>query len=375
MKKLVLVGAGHAHAFVLEAFAERPDAGIELTLISDRPKAAYSGCVPAWLAGECSLEEAQIDIAALCERAGARLIVEPAVAIDGANRHVTLAGGEKINFDIASLNVGSTLERPAQQSDSPPYLLAMRPLNELQRRWQDLLETVQAWPGGTERRVLGVGGGAAGCETLMSVLTQLRSQRPDIIWRGTLMSAGKQPLPEAGRLPRALVRRALKQAGVTWQGNSRGEALVKGAVRDHQGRQHPADIVLWATGAVGHGWLVASDLPLDKKGFIKVENTLTVSGMPQLFAAGDCTAFDPPLPNAGVYAVRMGPPLAENLRHACHGQALKPWQPPRRVLALIGTGDGRAIASRGFIGFSGRWVWRWKKRIDARFIARFNRPF
>jgi hypothetical protein len=45
------------------------------------------------------------------------------------------------------------------------------------------------------------------------------------------------------------------------------------------------------------------------------------------------------------------------------------------VLALIGTGDGHAIASRGAVGFSGRWVWQWKKRIDARFIARFNPPF
>ncbi|MCL5425838.1 MAG: pyridine nucleotide-disulfide oxidoreductase, partial [Gammaproteobacteria bacterium] len=96
---------------------------------------------------------------------------------------------------------------------------------------------------------------------------------------------------------------------------------------------------------------------------------------PAIFAAGDCAAFTPNLPKAGVYAVRMGPHLADNLRRACHHKPLVNWQPPKRVLALIGTGDGRAIASKGFFGVAGKWVWRWKKRIDARFIERFNPPF
>ncbi|MGO2242602.1 MAG: hypothetical protein ACTH5D_12675 [Halomonas sp.] len=41
----------------------------------------------------------------------------------------------------------------------------------------------------------------------------------------------------------------------------------------------------------------------------------------------------------------------------------------------MGTSDGSAIASRGILGLAGKWVWEWKKRIDARFIARFNPPF
>lgn len=375
MQRLLLIGAGHAHAFVLEAFAKQPDPNIALTLVSDAATAAYSGSVPAWLAGESTLEEAQIDIAALCQRANARLILSPAKAFNPEVRYALLANGDRIDFDVASFNIGSTLHPPPRHGERLPHLLAMRPLSLLHQRWQALQEQIHLLPNGSIQRVVGVGGGAAGCETLLSVLVQLRKQRPDIHWQGHLLSASSTLLSGAGRLPRHLMQRALRRAGVRTHHNVRGQALVNGGVLTHLSEVIPADIVLWATGAVGHSWLSNSALPLDNSGFIPVEKTLEVSGQPDIFAAGDCAAFTPTLPNAGVYAVRMGPHLADNLRRACHNKPLVNWQPPKRVLALIGTGDGRAIASKGSFGVSGMWVWRWKKRIDARFIERFNPPF
>ncbi|KPQ19366.1 FAD-dependent oxidoreductase [Halomonas sp. HL-93] len=375
MIQLLLIGAGHAHAFVLEAFARHPDARVAITVVSDSPMAAYSGSVPAWLAGECSLRDTQIDVAALCQRAGARFVSSPVVAIDSKTRHVSLANGETLHFDVASLNVGSTLALPTLHGDHLPHLLAMRPLSSLHHRWQALRNDIERLPQVGHQRVVSVGGGAAGCETLLSVLAQVRHQRPDIHWSGHVLSASQTLLPDAGRLPRWLTRRALARAGIQLHLQQRGASLVEGGVATTQGGFIAADIVLWATGAVGHDWLSNTQLPLDAQGFIRVEKTLEVAGQPGIFAAGDCAACDPPLPNAGVYAVRMGPHLADNLRRACHGESLTDWQPPARVLALIGTGDGRAIASRGALGVSGRWVWEWKKRIDARFLARFNPPF
>lgn len=374
LKKLLLIGAGHAHAFVLEAFAQRPDPSIDITVVSDSALAAYSGSVPAWLAGECTLRETQIDVAALCQQAGATLIQSPVVALNHSDRQVTLANGEVHNFDIASFNIGSTLTQPDIQGEQPPYLLAMRPLSSLHHRWQALQERVMALPANSTQQVVSVGGGAASCETLMSVLARLRRKRPDIGWHGHLLSAAPTLLGDAGWLPRQLTAHALKRAGIKVHYERRGHSLVDGGVLDNQGVLLPADIVLWATGAVGHAWLSDTALPLDAKRFIAINSAMMTSGTPYLFAAGDCAHFDPPLPKAGVYAVRQGPLLAENLRAACHGQALTDWQPPKHVLALIGTGDGQAIASRGAIGFSGKWVWKWKKRIDARFIDRFNPP-
>ena len=96
-RQLLLIGAGHAHAFVLEAFALHPDNAVSITVVSDNPFAAYSGSVPAWLSGECTLRETQMDIAVLCQRAGARFIASPAVALSTSERQVTLVDGSVIS--------------------------------------------------------------------------------------------------------------------------------------------------------------------------------------------------------------------------------------------------------------------------------------
>ena len=50
MKQLVLVGAGHAHAQILNAWRRDPVSGVALTLVSPDAVAPYSGMVPGWLA-------------------------------------------------------------------------------------------------------------------------------------------------------------------------------------------------------------------------------------------------------------------------------------------------------------------------------------
>ena len=92
---------------------------------------------------------------------------------------------------------------------------------------------------------------------------------------------------------------------------------------------------------------------------------------PEVFAVGDCAAWEPPLPKAGVYAVRMGPVLTHNLRAALEGRALRSYSPQSKFLALLATGDGRAIASRGRWSAEGRWLWRWKDHIDRSFLRGF----
>ncbi len=107
---------------------------------------------------------------------------------------------------------------------------------------------------------------------------------------------------------------------------------------------------------------------------MRVDEQLRSPSHPQVFAVGDCARWPGhALPKAGVHAVRMAPALAHNLRVALGGGgATVAHRPQRRFLALLSTGDGRAIASRGGLGAEGAWAWRWKDRIDRRFIDQFR---
>ena len=54
--------------------------------------------------------------------------------------------------------------------------------------------------------------------------------------------------------------------------------------------------------------------------------------------------------------------------------ALRKCRLPRHALALIGTGDRHAIASRGRLVAEGAWVWRWKERADRAFVSKYALP-
>ena len=80
--------------------------------------------------------------------------------------------------------------------------------------------------------------------------------------------------------------------------------------------------------------------------------TLRVVGHSDVFAAGDTIAFATrDLPKSGVYAVRAGPVLADNIRRTLTGRPLRPFRPQRRALYLVSTGERHALGTRnGLVG-------------------------
>jgi selenide,water dikinase len=135
----------------------------------------------------------------------------------------------------------------------------------------------------------------------------------------------------------------------------------------------PADIVIWATAAAPPPVLASFRLPKTEDGFLAVRPTLqTIADFP-VFGVGDTASIiGHRLPKAGVYAVREGPVLWENLRRIFSNRELVPYEPQRGFLSLLATGDGRAIAEyKGFSGH-GRWAWTWKDYIDRKFMRMYQ---
>ena len=54
------------------------------------------------------------------------------------------------------------------------------------------------------------------------------------------------------------------------------------------------------------------------------------------------------------------------------GRPPRPFRPQRRFLTLVSTGDRHAVGARGWWSVEGDVVWRWKDRIDRRFMARYR---
>ena len=81
---LVLVGGGHAHVQVLRRLSMRPEPGVSLTVVVDRPVAVYSGMVPGFVAGQYTRSELELDVRPLALRARARMVVAACTGVDAA---------------------------------------------------------------------------------------------------------------------------------------------------------------------------------------------------------------------------------------------------------------------------------------------------
>ena len=158
-----------------------------------------------------------------------------------------------------------------------------------------------------------------------------------------------------------------------WVGGRRAVRVDAGQlVFGDGGAPLPFDACLTVTGAAAPDWPRASGLDTDERGFVRVQRSLQSTSHPQVTAAGDIAAYADARPKSGVFAVRAGPVLAQNLRALCTDQPPTDWTPQERALYLVSTGNHRAIAAWGRWAWSGAWVWRWKERIDRGFVAKFG---
>jgi NADH dehydrogenase FAD-containing subunit len=77
-----MLGIGHTNAHVVREWMSNPIADCDLVCVSKFPTATYSGMLPGTLGGQFDDDEWRIDLAALCDRAGAKLILAEASGLD-----------------------------------------------------------------------------------------------------------------------------------------------------------------------------------------------------------------------------------------------------------------------------------------------------
>ncbi len=356
---LVLLGAGHAHVEVLRRFAMRPEPGVRLTLIGREAETPYTGMLPGLIRGDYTFEQAHIDLAPLAAAAHARLILAEATAIDLAERQVAVTGRPTIPFDLLSIDVGGEPVMPSAGGEP------VKPIGRFLARLSALEE--QLSPGA---RIAVVGGGAGGTELALALARRYRG-RVHIV----LVCDASEPLASAPTYARSVARAALVDAGVELACGVRAGAWANGRLPLSDGSFLDVEATLWATGVMGPPWLAASGLACDAVGCVQVEATLQSVSHAFVFAAGDCAAIEGDArPKAGVWAVRAGAPLAANLRRAAAGRKLHRWRPQSDALAILGLGDGRALAWRNGVAVAGRPIWRWKDWIDRRWMGMYQRP-
>ncbi len=368
---LVLIGGGHSHLFVLRYLAMNPVPGVRVTLVTRDLDTPYSGMLPGYIAGHYHRAQAHIDLLPLARHAGARVIHDRVVGIDAGSSRVRFASRPPLDYDLASVNIGSRPLNPGVAGDERQF--AVKPVDVFIDAWQRIerrLGEAAAEP----LRLAIVGGGAGGVELALALDYRARrlggsARRLSL----AILTDRERLLPGHGERVGRIFSDILRRRSIEVYYRHRVEKFGDGLLRGDFDAPVAADYAVWVTPAAPPDWLCDSGLALDERGFIAVDACLQSRSHDNLFAAGDIAAVtEHPRPKSGVFAVRQGLPLARNLYRRLLGKPARPFKPQRQFLSLISTGDRYAVASRGGRALRGGWCWWLKDRIDRRFVRRFS---
>ncbi len=375
-RTVVLLGIGHTNAHIVREWIRRPIPDTRLVCISNYSKATYSGMLPGVLAGNYHLEQMEIDLQQLCDRAGARLILGTVTGLNNDRQEVLLEGQPAVRFDAISIGIGSTTKPDVSVSDDAT-LVPVKPMQTFLRRIEKQVDDTEV-KRDEGFRVTVVGGGAAGVEIAFCIpnfiqRTLQSSEQVNVPCCVTLIHRGEELTPGTTDGLNKRVRNEFRKRGVEVLLGTGVTQVVGNRAVLSDGRELISDLLIWCAGATPPPLLNSLELPTDAAGFLLIDNTLkTLADLP-IFVVGDSgTMQDREVPKAGVYAVRQGPILWENLNRILHGEPLKPYEPQQQFLKLLNKGNGSAIGEQGRISFEGRWVWWLKNWIDSQFLKKYQ---
>jgi selenide,water dikinase len=390
-RHLVLIGGGHAHVQVIKALSARDQSKLKVTLLDPQPCASYSGMVPGCVARLYEPWQTRLALAPLAAWADILYRERAVVDIDLERKLIYLetpaSGGSgdsdtdntPIAFDAVSLDIGSTTRHVRSTPGAAEHTIPTRPIAALVESLAAAEEklNVSQEQSPSPVRVVVVGAGVAGLELAMAIQGRWSTLLGKDGLRVTVVDSGPGPLllleSEACRYKLQSLLRS-KQIELR-HGCQITTVQARQLVLD-SGETIPMDYCVWATGAGAHDLarkLAARGLTVDKHDWVAVHDTLQSVSHPFVFAAGDCAAHPAHPPKAGVYAVRSGPILIQNLTsYLLSGAVSARLVPQPDFLKLLACGDGTSLGFRFGICLHGPWVWEIKDQIDNAFMDLFR---
>lgn len=371
VRRVVLLGIGHTNAHVVREWGRRSIPDCELVCISNSPQATYSGMLPAVLAGQIPPQKMQIDLAKLCDRAGANLRIGDVTGLAADSNELIFKDGPSQKFDILSVGIGS-IPNTDEMSIVEEACLPIKPMQTFLDRLQKRIERLRFQKGSSPIQVTIIGGGVAGCEVACCLDQRFKTMSSGA-FSLRVIHAGQELLGNETDGLKSKVENELSRRKIEIVLGKRVREVGMGQIHLANGTRLENDVCVVVTGAAPAPLIQKLELPVGVHGFLATDQNLqSISGRP-IFAVGDCGSIvDHDVPKAGVYAVRQGPILWENIQRLLAGNRLRPFRPQSSFLKLMNLGDGTAAGEWHGLSFRGKWAMALKSAIDGAFVAKYQ---
>lgn len=375
LKRIVLVGAGHAHLHLAAQAARFRAQGAQPVLV-DPGCFEYSGLATGVLSGGYARDDGVLDPKRLVLACGGEFIRDAVTGLDREACTLQLAGGCSLPYDRVSFNIGSEVDATAsggnvdaaERAGGQARVWTVKPIVQLSKLRAALED---AFAANVPQRIVVVGGGATGVEVAANLAGLAQRLQADV--QLTLVTSAPRLLPDHPAAAAASVARNLQRRRVRLVLDTRIASCQNGTLFAADGQAFAFDHAVVAVGLRARRLPAGADLPADPIDGVRVAPTLQSVADPNVFAVGDCMSFvEQPLRKLGVYGVRAAPILLHNLLASLGGRPLRRYRPQQRYLSILNLGDGTALAVWGPLWWQGRLSYLLKHRIDQRFLSQYR---
>jgi NADH:ubiquinone reductase (H+-translocating) len=361
--RVVVVGMGFAG---LTAVSRLARSGMHVTLVDRNVYSTFQPLLYQVATGGLTPSDVAYPLRGFAHRYRAHFTRGELVAIDDEAHKVTLAEGDKLDYDYLVLATGVSAayfgvpgadkHSRALYTRRDAVALCNQILAELERLSNDGL--------GSQWAITIVGGGATGVE-LAGTLAELRNVALPTAYPSIDRARMHIRLIERAPALLAPFRPALQEYACR-QLLARGvdirlNATIREVTTDHvvlaDGERVPSDLTVWAAGVSAPGAVGIWGLPQGNGGRIRVGPDLRVSGHDRVFAVGDIALMDQPLPQLAQPALQTGRHAAEQIIRLAAGRPTTRFHyHDKGIMATIGRHSAvvqlpRGVRIRGWLAW------------------------
>lgn len=359
-RRVVLCGGGVAGIEALLALRALLEVGVEVHLVEPNHQFVYQ---PLAVAAPFDLAETHLfDLSEIAHEQGAELHADSLACVDAKVRRVRLSSGKVLPYDDLVIAVGARRREWLEgalhfggASDAPTF--------------RALLERLQS---GSDERLCFVNPAGVSWTLPLYELALLTASR--LAERGiigvelTVITPEADPLAVFGPAASRMLRNLLADRGIALKAGTHAEKIQHGKLHLHPRATLDVDQVVALAQLEGPA---LTGLPSDAGGFIIVDEHSRVSGLEDVYAAGDGTTF--PVKQGGIatqqadaaaeaIAARVGAAVTPSpMRPTLRGVLLTGIAPTYLRTQIAGTGDSFEIAANP--------LWWPPSKIAGRYLA------
>jgi NADH dehydrogenase FAD-containing subunit len=365
MKKLVIIGTGAHHVYLLLALTKQALEGVQVTLVAPSLRQLFGPMLPGFVAGRVSLEECLIDLEPRLKKSGIRYVPQSVAAVNMQTQTVTLTNGANLGFDWLSLNMGDVPDRAQLELQLPgvrEHGLFLQPTEAFAQLWPSVIALAET----RALRIAVLGDSLQSMEVALAVRHRLPTASITLVMDSTTLAQ------TCSAEFQALLAQTLKQRRITVL-DDHAVSLTDGQVMLGCGAALVCDVPIVALRALSHSWLASNTLTLDEHGFVATDAQQRAISHPNVFAADRATATDQQTVwRRRASQIAADSAFAQALTSSIRGLPNQPRPGPAKSTFILADGGHDAIASWGTYSAQGAWVRRLKNWIDRASVQRLR---